>query len=551
MSKISDANARLYREKKRAEARHTAETVQNFMAGESYTCDPLTTMKLITASSIFGEPAYYRAGMKKSGVYAVNHLVGDASVIPEDFCGKTTDQVMASAIDRALSYDFQSTLNWAVELRRKYNMRLNPQVIMVRAAIHPDRKAFTASHPGEFDRINRLVMQRADDPLSQLSYYIWQNGGNKNCIPSILKRSVAARLSSLTPYQVAKYKNHDLGMKNAAFITHAFSPALDELIKTGNVRLQENERTWENLRSEGKSWREIFRQADMGHMALLRNLRGVFTEVDDVAFCREYLDKLRGGVAAGKQFPFRYWSARNAVYGSECNHKPLILDALEECMDLAKNNLPYITGKTMVLSDNSGSAWGTINSEYGSVTVAEIDNLSAVLTASLSDEGYVGVFGDRLYEIPISKRDGILTQTERVGQQGQKVGGATENGIWLFFKDAIDNHIHWDNIVIYSDQQAGHGGLYGTPKSAYEYKLRGFSCGRNFGAPYINVLDLILEYRQLVNPKVNVMSVQTAGYDNVLIPENIYRGTIAYGWTGQEALLLKATADIWDELEQG
>ena len=220
-------------------------------------------------------------------------------------------------------------------------------------------------------------------------------------------------------------------------------------------------------------------------------------------------------------------------------------------MDLAKNNLPYITGKTMVLSDNSGSAWGTINSEYGSVTVAEIDNLSAVLTASLSDEGYVGVFGDRLYEIPISKRDGILTQTERVGQQGQKVGGATENGIWLFFKDAIDNHIHWDNIVIYSDQQAGHGGLYGTTESAYEYKLRGFSCGRSFGIPYINVMDLILEYRQLVNPKVNVMSVQTAGYDNVLIPENIYRGTIAYGWTGQEALLLKATADIWDELEQG
>lgn len=551
MSKISDANAKLYKEKKRAEARHTDEVVQNFMAGESYTCDPLTTMKLITASSIFGEPAYYRTGMKKSGVYAVNHLVGDASVIPEDFCGETTDRVMTAAIDRALSYDFQSTLNWAVELRRKYNMRLNPQVIMVRAAIHPDRKGFTASHPGEFDRLNRLVMQRADDPLSQLSYYIWQNGGDKNRIPSILKRSIAARLSSLTPYQVAKYKNHDLGMKNAAFITHAFSPAIDELIKTGNIQLQENERTWENLRSEGKSWKEIFRQTDMGHMALLRNLRGVFTEVNDAAFCREYLDRLKGGVASGKQFPFRYWSARNAVYGSSCNHKPLILDALEECMDLAKCNLPHIAGKTMVLSDNSGSAWGTINSEYGSVTVAEIGNLSAVLTASLSDEGYVGVFGDWLYEIPISKRDGILTQTERVGQQGKKVGGATENGIWLFFKDAIDNHIHWDNIVIYSDQQAGHGGLYGTPESAYEYNLRGFSCGRSFGVPYINVLDLILEYRQLVNPKVNVMSVQTAGYDNVLIPENIYRGTIAYGWTGQEAIVLKATADIWDELEQG
>ena len=50
----------------------------------------------------------------------------------------------------------------------------------------------------------------------------------------------------------------------------------------------------------------------------------------------------------------------------------------------------------MCLSDNSGSAWGTIPTEYGSVTVAEIDNLSSVITSACSDEGYVGKFGDKL-----------------------------------------------------------------------------------------------------------------------------------------------------------
>ena len=42
-------------------------------------------------------------------------------------------------------------------------------------------------------------------------------------------------------------------------------------------------------------------------------------------------------------------------------------------MDIAVDNLPKLKGKTMVLSDNSGSAWGAFTSEYGRCTVAEID----------------------------------------------------------------------------------------------------------------------------------------------------------------------------------
>lgn len=60
MSKISDANKRDYADKKFNEARQSDKIVKNFMDGESYTCDPLTTLKLVTASSIYGEPSYYR-----------------------------------------------------------------------------------------------------------------------------------------------------------------------------------------------------------------------------------------------------------------------------------------------------------------------------------------------------------------------------------------------------------------------------------------------------------------------------------------------------------
>lgn len=523
------------------------ETVVNYMGGDSYVINPLDTLKMITASSIFGEPAYYRASKNRPS-YLVDKLVKEFSVIPECYEGLTTEDIMERAIDAALNYDYEGTLKWASELRHEFYMRLNPQVIMVRAALHPKRKEFTEKNPGKFDEYNQKIMARADEPMTQMAYYLYSNDGKKNDIPSILKRSWAKNLGGLNRYKIAKYKNHEIGMINAVRLCHAHSPIIDELMQNGTVEVSSEEKTWENLRSEGKSWKEIFYAVDMGHMALLRNLRGVFTEVEDSSFCEKYLDKLKKGVKGAKQFPFRYYSAIQAVRSSECNHKPQIIDCLEECMDIALANFPKLKGKTMCLSDNSGSAWGCVNSEYGKVRVAEIDNLSSVITAACSDEGYVGRFGDKLITYPISKREGILSQTEKMSQeQTSDVGGATEGGIWEFFKNAIEKKEHWDNIFIYSDMQAGHGGLYGTPKHKSEYRSKGFGC--QYGDDYINVFKLVLEYRKKVNPKVNVFSIQTAGYDNVVIPEYAYRTNIMYGWTGKEAVFADAMIKQWNEIE--
>ena len=547
MSKISKA-VKVQQEEK---LHRKDETVVNFMGGESFTINPLDTMKMVTASSIFGEASYYRDGKMgnrvKDAYYKLNPLVTGFALLDNTYEGKTTTEIMESVIDDALTYDFKGTLEWAITLRNEFNMRLNPQVIMVRAATHPNRKEFTDIYPGEFNRIEQLVMARADEPASQTAYYLYLNGGKKN-MPSILKRSIAEKLGKLSRYQIAKYKNHEIGMIDTVRITHANSKVIDELMQTGTVKVDENQKTWENLRSEGKTWKEIFDTIDIGHMALLRNLRGVFTEVEDSEFCKKYLDKLKSGVVNGKQFPFRYYTALQMIKKSTCNHKPLIIDALEECMDIALDNMPKLKGKTMCLSDNSGSAWGTIPSEYGTVTVAEIDNLSSVITAALSEEGYVGKFGNKLITHPISKRQGILNQAESISKRRDSdVGGATEGGIWEFFKNAINNKEHWDNIFIYSDQQAGHGGLYGTSAQSVEYK--DFACKSGWGGSYINVYDLILEYRKKVNPKVNVFSVQTAGYDNIVVPENSYRTAIQYGWTGKELSYAVEMNKLWDEVE--
>lgn len=541
MSKMSNAVAGM----RQQNSLRRDEAVTNFMGGDSYKINPLDTLKMITASSIFGEPSYYRDG-RSSGRYAPHKLVADDLVIPSEYKNMNTEQIMEAAIDKALDYDFFATISWAWQLRSTFNMRLNPQVIMVRAAMHPKRKEFTAEHPGWFDSINQKIMSRADEPMTQMAYFMYKHNGKKNNMPSLLKRSWAKKISGFNRYAVHKYKNHEIGMINAVRLCHANSPIINELMKTGTVEVKEDAMTWENLRSQGKSWIEIFNTIDMGHMALLRNIRGVFTEVNDSEFCRMYMRKLKDGVLSGKQFPFRYYSALKAVEAEHrCNCKPIIIDALEECMDIAIANFPRLNGKTMCLSDNSGSAWGTINSEYGSVKIAEIDNLSSVITAACSDEGYVGKFGDTLKTFPISKRRGILSQAKEVSSHGYSdIGGGTEGGIWEFFKNAIKNKEHWDNIFIYSDQQAGHGGLYGTGAQKIEYSSK---YGANYG--YINVFKLIQDYRRLVNPNVNVFSIQTAGYDNVVIPEMAERCAIMYGWTGNEATFAKAYTEIWDQIQ--
>lgn len=503
--------------------KHKDEQVVNYMNGISYTTNPLLELEMIAASSIFGEKSYY----KKDGV--------------ENKELNTTTSTFIKACDSALSYDFKGVLELAKKLRYEYNMRLNPALIMVRAVMHESRKAFNEENKAFMRACIEEVINIPTDIWNQFELWMFFNG-SKNKLPSILKRAWADKLNSTKKYQLAKYKTK-AKIIDLVRICHAHSEDIDELMKSGTIGVTDEEATWEKLRSEGKSWTEILQSTYVPHMALLKNLRGIATEVSDNTL-KQVLELFENGVEKGKQFPFRYWSALNAIKTSnpKVSNEGLIEECLNRCLDKAMSNFPKLKGKTICLSDNSGSAWGALTTEYGSVKVAEIDNLSSVMTAVNSDEGYVGIFGDRLEIEAVNKRDGVLSQLDRIqSKHSHNIGGSTENGIWLFLDEAIKKKIHWDNIFIYSDMQAGHGGLYGLNSRDYsEYTING---------RYIDVLKLVQEYRRKVNPKVNVFSVQTAGYDNSVLPENEYRTSILTGWTGKETIYAQALIDIWNRME--
>ena len=252
-----------------------------------------------------------------------------------------------------------------------------------------------------------------------------------------------------------------------------------------------------------------------------------------------YLNKLLDGVEGGKQLPFRYYSAYKYIKNIASGN---VLDTVEECLEKSFKNAPHFSGKTMVLSDNSGSAWGTLTSELGSMHIAEIGNLMAVMTARMSDEGEVGIFGDNLDIIPVRKKQSIFDLLDKCKNSGKNIGGGTENGIWLFFDKALKEKLYYDNIFVYSDMQAGHGGLYGVDDN--EYKNYIWPKNKGYGAGYIDIPKLINEYRNVVNPNVMVYLIQTAGYKDILIPEYFNRTFILGGWSANIPLFAAKMSKI-------
>jgi len=512
--------------------RIAVESHKNFMAGTAFDIkNPLTRLACMSASSFFGEPMYYKGQTppkKKANVRVQRGIVSYLTDLDkknltnylnsiDDYRWRTLSpqSAMETAIDEALEYNPEETLRWAAILRNEEHIRVTPQIILVRAANFKRLKG-----SGMVRYFSKHIIKRADEPATQMAY---QLSAFKKPIPNSLKRSWADFFLGANEYSLAKYRMEERVVKtvdvaNMAFGkgVYGFDLPIGKLVR-GELALGGDNRTWESIRSAGGSWEEAV--GVMGHMALLRNIRNL---VENNVNGKLWIENLVKGAEKGQQLPFRYLSAFNANKDTAPGY---VLDAIEECLKISIGNLPKFPGRTLSLSDNSGSAHGTPVSELSDMTVAQIGNLMGVLTGMVSDDGVSGVFGDRLEYVNIRKTASVFDQTTKLNTLGKGIGGGTENGIWLAFDKALKHREHWDNIFIYSDMQAGHGGLYGI--RPHEYKEYKWGNTKN-----IHVPKLISEYRNNVNSQVNVFMVQIAGYEDTLVPEYFYRTFILGGWSG-------------------
>lgn len=97
-------------------------------------------------------------------------------------------------------------------------------------------------------------------------FYMFKNETKNNILATALKKFFAKNLSEFSKYHISKYKSKSL--IDIVRISHANSEVINELMKTGTVVVDDNEKTWEQLRSSGMSWTDIMKTIKIPHMAL-------------------------------------------------------------------------------------------------------------------------------------------------------------------------------------------------------------------------------------------------------------------------------------------
>lgn len=531
--------------------------VINFMGDISFQPSLIEKLKLVLSSGIFGEPKYYSDTKCIRNRELIPRFLQPFLIINTN---GSAEKVIERIIDEALTMDYKATVSLIPVLRNELHMRKNSQVLAIRAVIHPGRVAYTSKYGVALTNILLESISRPDDIEIQLEYLmsIRNKEQGPKAIPGILKRVWSKKIESFDRYRMMKYGT---SLIDAIRLSHAKGLLVGELLKNGKVK-GDSETTWERLRSDGKSWGDIVsiltdtdNNSKFPHMALLRNIRSIASD-NTVTNTQlgTLLEHLEQGVQMGKQFPFRYYSAYKEILSidkvSSSQHDSIemrlecVKDALNSCIEKSIENIPKLKGNTIALCDNSGSAWGVGPSGYSKVRIAEIANLAGIMAISVSKGGTVVTFGDRFREYTLTGNilSDLNTMCTDSRHETHGVGQNTEAGIWLYLDKAIKEKIHIDNLFIYSDMQAGTGNLYGT-KIPQQYRID----HNDVGCQHINIPKMIAIYRKTVNPKLNVFSIQIAGYDNSVLPMYMYRGTILSGWTGSELLFASQVNRIWDK----
>jgi len=402
----------------------------------------------------------------------------------------------------------------AIYARREFHMR----------SIFPVLIGELSKNTSGNDVVRRAIRAgttRVDD-LTELAAYV----GPKK-MKSSMKRGIADALNKFGEYEMAKYKSDDkdVSLVDLVNLVHPkannqeTASALKKLM-TGELK---NVDTWESQMSAGKSALETFSglmdQNKLGYMALLRNLRNIL-KTGDSTLIKRAADMISNPeqVRRSKQLPFRFLSAAKALqemgkdkemlkFEKDIDHNQLLVDAVDKALTVSVQNIPLLTGRTMILSDNSGSmggsAGGSAVSAMSSVQSADIANLFATLYWTRAENTMVGLFGDKLVNPNLDRSKGVLENFKKITKEAGKCGPGTETGVFNAFESLIATKTMVDRIVIFSDCQVGRGCKF------YDDK----------GRQAASFNTLFNQYRK-INPNVKVYTVDLKGYGNSMTTDD-------------------------------
>jgi hypothetical protein len=221
-----------------------------------------------------------------------------------------------------------------------------------------------------------------------------------------------------------------------------------------HVLLAEAGITWETLAGwlqgpmDKVAWEAII--PNMGAMALVRNLRN-FDEQgvsDEVArFVNEQLSNPEN-IRQSRMFPYRMLQAYGEAPSSRWAW------ALDKALDASCQNIPALSGKTLVLVDTSGSMTTRV-SRKSSIACMEVGALIGVALAAKGNGVDLWGYANGQFHFPLKKGGSVLKQTEAFCKLAGTVGHGTETvaAVSAAFKPGVHKR-----VVIVTDGQAFHSG---------------------------------------------------------------------------------------------
>ena len=401
------------------------------------------------------------------------------------------------------------------------------------------------------------ITVRPDDMSEILSCYGARNGMDLKKIrkiPNSMKKGFKKALERLDAYQIDKYKMNNRSVSMIDLV-NIFKPkgnkknakAFEYLMNGKSLsslytnKILEKELTKAGQKAKTVEEKEIAKEEaittvleNVGGMPifnLLRNLRNILLyapgQVDEA--CRQL--RIENKILNSKLLPFRFATAYEEIekmsyeekkpstsimfesektqnkvsYTKFFELKTKILNAIEDAMQISCKNIPVLEGNTAILVDHSGSVRGDSGghsrvSAFSKTTRAMIGNLFGSMMAYAQDDVYIGLFGDKLINVPVVRSMKMLDFNKLSYDMGAKCGGATEHGIYTFFRNAIIEKKKIDNVIIFSDCQIGSNGS--TPWY-----------GKSICERSASFQDLIKEFKK-INPMCNIVVVnlnQTKG----------------------------------------
>lgn len=339
------------------------------------------------------------------------------------------------------------------------------------------------------------TIKRPDDMMEIMAYHKHQ--GHK--LTGAMKKGFAKAFDKFDSYQLGKYRGENKEYKLVDIVNLTHPVPVDKnreaLVALVNGTLRSKD-TWEVKQTQAgqkatskadkaerkaEAWGELVTSGKIGYFALLRNLRNIIQQAPD---CLPKACELLTNEKMIKQslvLPFRYISALNEIeqLGND-GVRPVIM-AINKAIDISCNNVPKFDGKTLVVTDFSGSMGNDLTSYRG------IASLFGTILAK-SNDADIMIFGDQAQYVNYNPMDSTLSivsalfQLNQWGYGTQNSHGQVGHGtnFHAIFQTA---NKAYDRIVIFSDMQGWMG--YDTPVSSFNAYKAKMNCN-----PYIYSVDL-------------------------------------------------------------